>query len=45
MPDVWQRLVAGDADPLAGNATGFGKYFRSALTQYGRVVEEGGLQP
>lgn len=44
MSDVQQRLASLGADPLGGSAAEFGRYIKSEIVKYTRVVREAGLQ-
>ncbi|MBX3663388.1 MAG: tripartite tricarboxylate transporter substrate binding protein [Burkholderiales bacterium] len=43
-PDVQQRLASLGADPLGGSAAEFGRYIKSEIAKYTKVVREAGLQ-
>jgi tripartite-type tricarboxylate transporter receptor subunit TctC len=44
LPDVRQRLASLGADPLGGSAAEFGKYIRSEISKYTKVVKDSGLK-
>ncbi len=44
MADVQQRLAALGADPLGGSAAEFGRYIKSEIVKYTRVVRDSKLQ-
>jgi tripartite-type tricarboxylate transporter receptor subunit TctC len=44
MADVQQRLAALGADPLGGSAADFGRYIKSEIVKYSKVVRDSRLQ-
>jgi tripartite-type tricarboxylate transporter receptor subunit TctC len=44
LPDVQQRLASLGADPLGGSPAEFGRYIKSEIAKYTKVVREAGLQ-
>jgi tripartite-type tricarboxylate transporter receptor subunit TctC len=44
LPDVQQRLASLGADPLCGSPAEFGRYIKSEIAKYTKVVREAGLQ-
>jgi tripartite-type tricarboxylate transporter receptor subunit TctC len=44
LPDVRERLARLGADPLGGSAQEFGRYIRSEIAKYAKVVRDGKLK-